>query len=262
MASATKNWVFVAIVLTVAAGSLAAGQNALAGPGPPPPDHYKIYEIDAPAAIFGEAVKATDQFSNYEFIVEGPLRLGVPTDKNGSGFIFPELHYTWYAVDGEPAQPLRQVVYENQFGENVVQVRQPRWLLTPALKNQASPSLPLVNHYLCYDAVGGGLNIPASLINQFGGEEVLLLDPKFFCNPVQKEHAGVLFPILNELDHLVCYDFTPHGTFAGISVGIVDQFVQTFGLPFESVLLCVPSEKTGVTPTDESTWGKVKSIYR
>jgi len=135
--------------------------------------------------------------------------------------------------------------------------------LSPALKNTLTGgNVSDADHFLCYDAAGSPLNLTANLINQFLPEQIVLLDPKFFCNPVEKQHAGVTFPILNDIEHLVCYDIDPHGSLNVPSVILVDQFLTTLGLPFESVLLCVPSLKTGVTPTEESTWGKVKSIYR
>lgn len=263
MTTVTKSRVLVAIVLAVAAGTIAVAQDAVAQLTPLNLDHYKIYELDPTNFKDGEPVGLTDQFDEYEFRIDGPFRLGVPTQKNHSNLFFPDLHHTWYRVRNLEPQPSRLVVYENQFGEGVVEVGDPSWLLAPAAKNSPSGEPPAGrNHFLCYEALGGGLGVFMNLINQLTDEDITLLDPKLFCNPVKKLHFGNFSDIVDDQEHLVCYDFDPHGILTGIPLALADQFLITQGQPFESVLLCLPSLKTGVTPTDESTWGKVKSIYR
>ena len=84
MMTITKSRVFAAIILAVAASTFAVGQDAIAQNGgiiigDILIDHFKIYDLD-PTLIFSGPVSLTDQFDNYSVGVEGPFRLGVPTD--------------------------------------------------------------------------------------------------------------------------------------------------------------------------------------
>ena len=264
MRTATQRWIAIAAVLAVAMVGVSV-RSAVAF-GPLPLDHYKIYDATTTDAVFAEPVILVDQFNidGLSGRLDGPFRFGVPTDKNDEGIFDPSVHYTWYRVNEAQQQPIRTVVFENQFGVGVVDVRQPRWLLSPANKNQmpGSPLPDLRDHFLCYDAAGDELLRNVILDNQFGFETHILLKPDLFCNPVQKEHNGVIFPIINEIDHLVCYQFE-HPDSLTLTVTTEDQFVLTNLALFQSIKLCVPSLKTGVTPTeDNSTWGRLKSIYR
>jgi len=125
------------------------------------------------------------------------------------------------------------------------------------------PALGDLDHYKCYRVEGPPVEISRLLIDQFQGGFTDVLFPEYLCNPVEKTHldVGTNFPILRPTEHLVCYqiNFPP---LPGLAVSFRDQFIET-QVPLDFVdLLCVPSLKEGVVQVEDSSWGKVKSIYR
>jgi hypothetical protein len=172
---------------------------------------------------------------------------------------------TWYKI--HTPEPLKKVIVSNQFGEDVLEVTDAAYLVNPALK-WGMPGEPLpdgLSHFKCYFANGRPVDMPVQLETQFGHETVHVLHPEIFCNPAEKiDENGVRYPIVNEVDHLVCYRIEPIMPL-GLTVEVIDQFTGDMPFPLhveENVWLCVPSEKTGVVQVQSSTWGEVKAIYR
>jgi hypothetical protein len=232
-------------------------------PGPFVIDHYYVYT--SPQPITGAfPMTLADQFlaSDNEAIILD--RFAVPVDKNGEGIQDPALHYTWWQIVGDQTNPVAAVAVDNQFGPQTLDVGLAAYLLNPALKNAAAGQEPPANkdHYKCYDAVGSPIGINVNLSHQFGTETVDVLDPRYLCNPVEKQLPSAVFPIVNPNEHLVCYQVSPGVPIPGITVGVLDQFVDLSMVLEFPELICVPSTKEIPTQVSEGTWGEVKAIYR
>jgi len=103
-----------------------------------------------------------------------------------------------------------------------------------------------IDHFKCYEASGDNMDVIVDLEDQFGAEpQVLVGTPRFFCNPVDKNGEG----IINPEAHLTCYEI--NGDDKKLDVLVGNQFgEQTLKVEVPR-LLCVPSEKIDVAPSDE-----------
>ena len=211
------------------------------------------------------SVGLNDQFGAEIVSIIQATRIGIPVDKNGEGILRPDLHNVWWEIQSDIPHPLRHVIVSNQFGDAPLEIRLPRYLINPALKNTGAPGDPNFvgeNHYKCYDVIGTSLQKTVTLGDQYGTDSAFVLQPVFLCNPVTKTHDGVEFAPPHPQEHLVCYKIlTAFGN--PIPVGFTDQFVQdaSNGLIMRD-LLCVPSTKEEVVQIEAGSWGKIKSIYR
>ena len=235
----------------------------------PPPDwdHYLPFHVQPPITWAGQ-IELSDQFGlslHDQFVL---THLALPVDKNNEGIFDDVLHYTWWEIFSD--EGIWNVVAENQFGTQLLQVSNARYLWNPALKNSngapgdVGPGLPFANHYKCYDARGPLVGLEVSLAHQFDpGIHTEVLEPVLFCNPAKKFHVdtGQVNDILDPDRHYVCYRLQPPVTL-GVQVGFADQFVSEFlDLDFSDVL-CVPTIKTGFVQAEASSWGRLKAIYR
>jgi hypothetical protein len=234
-------------------------------------DHYKVYYVTPPipAPPTGIAVRLLDQFGEWGHTVQALERFMNPTEKHhlpppGPSFLIndPILHYTWWRISPQPFSAVVTAV--NQFGDHTLNVFDAQYLLNPALKN-VSGQPPPRNHYKCYDCQGPAVNVQVNMVDQFGPWAAAIAVPRYFCNPVEKQHlpigTGPVYPILDPNQHYVCYQFTPPQPFMG-GIFFTDQFLEATAQLGDSDLLCVPTYKSGVTETKASTWGKIKTLYR
>jgi hypothetical protein len=101
----------------------------------------------------------------------------------------------------------------------------------------------VLDHFKCYKAKGASPNVAVDLEDQFGVEpEVLVEQPKLFCNPVDKNGEE----IRNPAAHLTCYKINADGE--NRDVVVENQFGgQTLEVE-KPKLLCVPSDKIDVIP--------------
>jgi len=94
------------------------------------------------------------------------------------------------------------------------------------------------------------VNVTVNLTDQWHFEpKVVVVEPVYFANPVQKTHDCVVTPIENPEAHLVFYKIVgaPYKTI----VGIKNQFVSMSTLNVtEPYLLAVPSEKISWVATN------------
>jgi hypothetical protein len=250
-----------AAVLAVFAPLSALAQNP---PGLGTLDHYKVYTWQSPLFEL-PTVGLRDQFMSGSYQLRGPTFLSPPAQKNEEPVHDPRIHLQWYELLNPLPEPSRRVVVNNQFGESFLDVGQSRYLLVPTVKNEEQvpfpfPPLPL-SHYKCYDAVGPYVVRTVTLVTQFGTELVQVAKPRYLCNPVEKIHNGIVSPILNETDHLVCYDIFPPVPL-NVTVSTQDQFGVRGGVVFENRWLCVPSLKEIPTGTEATTWSRVRALYR
>lgn len=99
--------------------------------GPEALDHFKCFEVEE-----GDDVNVTvtleDQFG-VELVVEveEPELFCIPVDKNGEGIFDPSAHLTCYEIDGDSEESEREILVENQFGEQVLEAEEPVLLCVP-----------------------------------------------------------------------------------------------------------------------------------
>ena len=152
-----------------------------------------------------------DQFIEEATVtVDEPLQFCAPTSKNGAEVLEPEEHLTMYAAPQELTPHLR-VFTEDQFGPRTLEVVGARVVLVPTQKLVGGLEVPeRLNHYWCYEANGARVGARVTLEDQFSGPDAVRVEePKLFCNPVEKTHAGARFRIEERRVHLTCYDI--HG---------------------------------------------------
>jgi len=242
-----------AFVLLLLLGLVWSNAQAQVGPAE---DHFKVYDASPGITVPGPVV-LTDQFGTLTFDTLDLTNFATPVQKNGEPTYDLRRHQTWYRIS--QLMPTRQVILENQFGAQTWYVKDAAFLVTPALKNETG-ELPVANHYECYKALGPSLDVPVQLLDQFGNRSAVLLEPVLFCNPVEKQVAGVVYPIVDPHAHLACYRMDPQLQY-DIPIVAQDQFgVWQLHLTTDE-WLCVPSLKTYVTPAEQSTWGKIKARY-
>jgi hypothetical protein len=208
-------------------------------------DHYKTYETFGPT--FDGQVFMRDQFGEEQATFLQLRKFATPVSKNNEPIYDPEAHLSWWEFDPMGTHPIRIVDVENQFGTFDWEVRNPKYLLLPALKNAASgDSIPEKNHYLCYEALGDSINITVTLTDQFDSSVVFVLRPAYFCNPCEKEiPGGIIYPVVDDLAHLTVYRIQNPNTY-GIPVRVLDQFGFWFDIFLEdNYYLCVPAQKHG-----------------
>ena len=248
--------------MAAAIGIALTGAAALAQPNPPPFDHYHIYKTGNPVTL-GLPVTLTDQFGKDLVHVLSLDWFGLPVDKNGEGFVDTTIHYSWWSIQQE-AEPARTILVHNQFGQDQQwTVFDAAFLLTPALKfPHAGAVVPPYNHFKCYFADGPPANRDVSLLDQFGIRTGLVDHGRMFCNPTEKVLTdGTVYPILDPVVHLACYDLLPSFAY-DLPITMLDQFTQGPNLLIHDRWLCVPSLKEEPTQAEASTWGRLKVLYR
>lgn len=245
MQSPRLPWLFLAALLVVPVGTTVAQ-------APPPLDHFLVYQ-HAPIPA-GFTVSLTGQFDTGPVVtnVADQVRFANPVQKTHSGVIYgiadPWRHYDWYRLVNVPAEPVRAVRFRNQFGEASVRIQTPVFLLVPAEKlSHPGGSQPPVgaDHYKCYQIVAIGSHPPTPIVglkDQFQSRtNVGVFSPRLFCVPVEKDHAGQIFPIQNPQEHLVVYDLSPW-TFTR-DVLARDQFLTSQFVVERAAWLAVPTYK-------------------
>jgi hypothetical protein len=198
-----------------------------------------------------QSVDLVDQFGATTASAYRPERICNPADKDQEGIQDPTAHAMCYAIR-ETGFARRQVVVQNQFGEQTLNVIRPAELCTPAAKDGVPLAAPdLLDHYKCYDVRGvfGERFEPRTVTvdDQFESKQAIVQKPVSLCNPVDKNGEGVPDPSC----HLVCYrlldpvrprmdprDVTVSDQFGTMGLRAISGTCRKIGL------LCVPSTKT------------------
>ena len=209
----------------------------------PGTDHFQSYPVSAATGIEGPVVQIEDQLGTQTTNLGSPIRFLVPVDKNDEGIDDPFSHSTCYQItDGVAGPP---VISTNQFGVQPLTLGVPESLCVPTEK-LITPGLVDLDHYKCYLATGAPVDLGVSLVDQFQARSTLVLDPKLFCTPADKNGEGIDDP----LTHLTCYSTSPIGQAPGL-IPIVNQFIAGDQLDLlEADLLCAPSTKQLVPPVE------------
>lgn len=237
-----------AAVGVVDGASIGIGAPARAAKPDPELDHFKCYrsQSDNPGNI--PPVLLTDQFGHSEAQVLKSSRFCTPVQKEHNGVITPikdrDAHLEFYDIAVADTPPLVEV--GNQFGpKQRLEVGHALYLVVPTQKIQPGnhPFPQNLDHFKCYEAFGEPVSIPVGLRDQFGEEpQVKVVDPQLLCNPTEKIHNNIETPILNPLDHLVCYRI--ENTIPLINGAFVrNQFGQESLHLDIADLLCLPSTK-------------------
>ncbi len=193
-------------------------------------EHYLSYKAKQPKGddkFVKFTVELSDTFETgpTTYTVEKPDRLYNPVQKTHDGVttdITDEIsHYVGYKIKElkgtEKFEDIKGVSVTDQFGELTIDIKKPKLLLVPSLKDHdVTPEMTspfTVNHFKCYD-VKETEHSPkfekrtVDLLDQFAVEpftmEVKKL--KMLCIPVYKTHDGILTEITNGDDNLTCYD--------------------------------------------------------
>jgi hypothetical protein len=207
-------------------------------------DHYKTYEVFGPSYV--RPILLKDQFQDEFVDIIQMTKFATPVMKNNFPFCDSIAHLTWWDII-EPAdpEPLVFVNAQDQFGFHDLQVRNSTHFLVPAVKNPAAgDTIPVKNHYLCYEAIGDTLHIIVRLRDQFDDTQVIILTPEYFCNPCVKEvlDTGDIYPIVDDLAHLIIYRVDNTISYQ-INASVLDQFGFWDLTLFENFYLIVPALK-------------------
>jgi len=226
-------------------------------------DHYKVYL--GFHSMPSRSVILTDQFRRDSVSTNFLDSFANPTEKLLPGGISypihdPRLHYAWWLLDNRPVSIT--VAVSNQFGDQMLNLNRLTYLLNPALKNETG-TLPVQNHYKCYNCTGSSVNRQVTLTDQFGVWQTTATTPHYFCNPTEKRiPGGATYPIIDPNQHYVCYDLNPVDG-RPFSATFKDQFTSNASLQFiQGYFLCVPTAKVEPTPARGATWGRLKVLYR
>lgn len=226
-------------------------------------DHYMTYQV--PPITLAVTLVLSDQFGESQHSALVLERFSIPANKNDEGIIDPRGHLSWWRLLDGTKSPFRRVIVRNQFGEFELGVKDAAYLLAPALKNPTADEPPIdgKDHYKCYDVEGSALDRNFTLNDQFQQGSGVVHIPLYLCNPVKKTHLedGTTFHVVKPTEHLVCYELSYPST-GGLGLTFRDQFLLA-QISLDVVdILCVPSEKDEVVQVEDSSWGKMKSLYR
>lgn len=247
----------------------------------PQVDHFKCYPPERPVHAgdpFSPVVTLQDQFSTANVAVQELYRVCNPVEKilspfpvvslpdisGGTVIHHPDLHLTFYNIDtlsSVPPPGYHSVSLDNQFGLQTMKVGPAKWLAVPTTEYlfpscvncrfflPPPPDPLLLNHFECYPVLKPVTppSATVTLIDEWHTEGALDVGaPVIFCNPVDKVHHGTDYPVVDYINHLVCYQ-VPEGP-GGHPTGIVNQFNSTpLSVTFKAPLLCVPSRKLAFT---------------
>ena len=225
-------------------------------------DHYLIYQVMQPYTVSPGHVQLIDQFGAYDpDTLFSMVAFGNPVDKNGEGILDPMAHLSVYRFPTISTDAFG-IGVTDQFGYNYWRVKDAIMLLLPALKDQPGEP-PLKDHYLCYQVIDGPtLDIGVHLTDQWGSGTHVLGQAILWCNPVEKIVDGFPFPIVNPNHHLAVYELVNLADMPLTPFYFVDQFFHDNNEAFLPWVLAVPAQKEFPVPVEESTWGRIKALYR
>lgn len=207
-------------------------------------DYFRFYDVQNRDAEADLSVRG--QFDRRP----QPMRLrlldffGSAVSKNGEPLFDKNAHLSWYR-GVQPAEPLRRVVVENQFGKFDIRTGAGYGLLVPTQKIERGIVFPeKLDHYKVYRLVDVE-EVPKKVLkleDPFGRDEVKLRLPLYFAVPVMKRHGETTSPIKNDRAHLLIFSITTRDLQKSIKVrnqfdnGVTVRVVR-------SLMLAAPSLK-------------------
>lgn len=244
--------------------------------------HYLSYLVDK--TIQPISVVVRDQFIEPTDIeLTGIERILNPVKKLHENLAFgirrPDLHYLAYRFKMPTRFTPQSVFIANQFEQRNIVVTQPRYLLAPTGKKKAGTPIEKVlstvpqfvsekiiasiippvpkdaDHYLCYDVEPYEVSEAVALRDQFQSKEFKTLRAKYLCNPAEKRHGETTYKILDENNHLMCYEVVPHNP-AYRKVITHDQFGIKSLAVIRTEEVCLPTVKVAsqcLSPDERGT---------
>lgn len=152
-------------------------------------------------------------------------RFGDRIMKNNQDLYDVDASLTWYRLFDPEPDPLRQVIIEDQFGDNELIVGRLEGLLVPAVCGNVARKFPeKLDHYKVYRCAKSRrpADVDVALEGEFFDYTVHLADVAYFAVPCSKSHNGKDYEIKNSQAHLVIYGLEPHGE--GLRLRARDQF--------------------------------------
>ena len=207
-------------------------------------DYFKFYDVENRGAEGNVLLQG--QFDQRPQKMQ--LRLldffANPVSKNGEPLYDKNAHLAWYR-GVQPAEPLRSVVLENQFGKFDIRTGTGYGLLVPTQKVERGSAFPEgLDHFKVYRLLDVE-RVPEKgmkLQDQFGTEEAGLRLPLFLAVPATKRHRDQVYPIHNERAHLLIFSITTREVAKRITLR--NQFAKGVTVPVvRSLMLAVPSLK-------------------
>ena len=166
-----------------------------------------------------------------------------PASKNGEPIYDKNAHLTWYDIFDPTPDPVRQVVFQDQFGKQQIYIGRAYALLVPTQKQFPGSQFPQnLDHYKVYQVLQAEpVMKDIKLEDQFGTMAVKVYMPRFFAVPVKKWFEGQTYGINNADAHLAVYQIYPNTMQKTIMTR--DQFSKRYVNVFRSVLLGSPCKK-------------------
>jgi len=207
-------------------------------------DYFQIYDLEnRPAA---GNILLQGQFDEKRLKMQVALVdfFGNPVSKNGEPLYDKNAHLAWYR-GVQPAEPMRRVILENQFGKFDIRTGTGYGVLVPTQKVEPGSAFPQeLDHYKVYRLVDVE-EVPHTVVklkDQFGSSETPLRLPLYFAVPVTKRHETKDFPIRNKSAHLLIFSINVRNVEKKISLR--NQFSRGASVNVvRSVMLAVPSLK-------------------
>jgi hypothetical protein len=150
------------------------------------------------------------------------------------------------------AEPKRELLVLNQFGEQKFVIGIPEGLLVPTEKIEKGSEFPKrLDHYKVYPVLESQpVERSVVLKDQFGSDpKVKIGKTSFFCVPVLKKHKEKTCQIINEKAHITIYAIEPMKE-CGLEKGVRDQFGERKLSIVKSEMLGVPTAKLRVKVLD------------
>jgi hypothetical protein len=163
-------------------------------------DHYVCYVATDLTANDPAPVVLRDQFESGQFDPGKADRLCSPAQKNDEPVHDSATYLKRYPLTGAPFTP-KNVLVTDQFGQYLIGVTGPRFLLVPTSRDDPDPpdpGAPGFEHYKCYV-----FNKQPTVQDQFQTRTVAVVAWSL-CNPAQKDDEEVRDP--NR--HLLCYQIS------------------------------------------------------
>jgi hypothetical protein len=207
-------------------------------------DYFQIYDLEnRPAA--GTMV-LQGQFDERRLKMQLALVdfFGNPVSKNEEPIYDTNAHLAWYR-GVQPAEPMRRVILENQFGKFDIRTGTGYGILVPTQKVEPGSAFPAaLDHYKVYRLVDVE-QVPHATLklrDQFGASETVLRLPLYFAVPVAKRHDAKDYPIRNKTAHLLIFSITARNVEKKITLR--NQFSRGTSVNVvRSIMLAAPSLK-------------------
>jgi len=206
-------------------------------------DYFQIYDLENKPAAGNILLQG--QFDEKRIKMQLALVdfFGNPVSKNGEPLYDKNAHLAWYR-GVQPAEPIRRVILENQFGTFDIRTGTGYGILVPTQKVEPGSAFPeALDHYKVYRLVDVE-PVPHGIIklrDQFGPSETPLRIPLYFAVPVAKRHGTTNYPIHNRTAHLLIFSINVRNVQKKITLR--NQFSRSTVNLVRSIMLAVPSLK-------------------